>query len=148
MKGLKKQRRIQLLAVSVLSLSAATTLIGYGLRDGIAYFRSPVQILEDAPGPDEVFRVGGQVAVGSLTFVGSDGVWFLMTDGQADVKVTYKGILPDLFDEGQGAIALGRYVNEIFEASEILAKHDETYLPREVAKALKDQGVYRESKDD
>ena len=144
MQGLKKKRRIQLLTISVLSLAAATALIGFGMRDGIAFFRSPAQVLEELPGPEEVFRIGGLVEPDSIEFGDHNRIHFLIADGAASIRVNYVGILPDLFAEGQGAIALGRYVNGTFEATEILAKHDETYLPKEIAEALKEQGVFRE----
>ncbi|OED47622.1 cytochrome c maturation protein CcmE [Leisingera sp. S232] len=144
MKNLKKQRRIQVIAIAAVALIAATSLIGYALQDGINYFRSPSQVAEEPPQPTEVFRIGGLVAEGSLQRGQGETVRFAVTDGGATVQVAYTGVLPDLFEENQGMVGTGRYVNGVFEASEILAKHDETYMPKEVMDALKEQGVYQE----
>ncbi len=143
MKNLKKQRRIQIIAVAAGALVLSTALIGYALRDGINYFRAPSQVIAEPPGPGEVFRIGGLVEEGSLVRGDSETIRFRVTDGGATVPVTYKGVLPDLFDEKQGMVGTGRYVNGVFEATEILAKHDETYMPKEVVDALKAQGVYK-----
>ncbi|MFW8636430.1 cytochrome c maturation protein CcmE [Cribrihabitans pelagius] len=144
MKNLKKQRRIQVIAVAALALAVSTVLIGYAMRDGINYFRSPSQVMDAPPTPDEVFRIGGLVEEGSLQRGQGETVRFAVTDGGATVPVAFTGVLPDLFEENQGMVGTGRYVNGVFEASEILAKHDETYMPKEVMDALKEQGVYKE----
>ncbi len=144
MKGLKKRRRIQVIAVAAVALALATGLIGYAMRDGINFFRAPSQIIAEPPGPSETFRIGGLVEEGTLVRGQGEIISFNVTDGGASVPVTYTGVLPDLFEEGQGMVGTGRYVNGVFEASEILAKHDETYMPKEVIDALKDQGVYQE----
>lgn len=144
LKSLKKQRRIQVIALAVIALIVSTALIGFALKDGINYFRSPSQIAEAPPQPNEVFRIGGLVEDGSLQRgVGSE-IRFNVTDGGATIPVVYSGVLPDLFEENQGMVGTGRYVNGVFEASEILAKHDETYMPKEVVDALKEQGVYQD----
>ena len=145
MRGLKKQRRIQVIALAMVCLVAATALIGYGLRDGINLFRAPSQVLADPPAVDEVFRIGGLVVDGSITPLAGVQFEFAVTDGGATVPVRYIGdnIPPDLFAEGQGTVATGRYVGGVFLATELLAKHDETYMPKEVVDALKDQGVYK-----
>ena len=144
MKGLKKQRRIQVIIVAAVALAISTALIGYAMRDGINFFRAPSQVLAEPPGPDEVFRIGGLVEEGSIIRGEGETVSFRVTDGGATVPVTFTGILPDLFTEGQGMVGTGKYINGVFEASEILAKHDETYMPKEVMDALKEQGVYKE----
>jgi cytochrome c-type biogenesis protein CcmE len=144
MKSLKKQRRIQVIAVTVVALIAATSLIGYALQDGINFFRSPSQVMEEPPVASEVFRIGGLVEDGSLVRGDGETVRFSVTDGGATVPVTFTGVLPDLFEENQGMVGTGRYINGVFEATEILAKHDETYMPKEVVDALKEQGVYQE----
>jgi len=141
--GLKKRRRIQLILVAFALLIAAFGLMYYALGDGVQYFRSPTQVTDATPGPDEVFRIGGLVEEGSLVRGQGETITFRVTDMNASVAVTYTGILPDLFKEGQGMIATGNLVNNTFEASEILAKHDENYMPKEVADALKKQGVFR-----
>ena len=144
MKSLKKQRRIQLIAVAVVALIGSTALIGYGMRDGINFFRAPTQVIAEPPAPTEVFRIGGLVEEGTLKRGQGEQISFSVTDGGASVAVTYTGVLPDLFGENEGMVGTGRYINGVFEATEILARHDETYMPKEVVDALKAQGVYQE----
>ncbi|ATG35768.1 MULTISPECIES: cytochrome c maturation protein CcmE [Phaeobacter] len=144
MKSLKKQRRIQIIALTTVALVVATALIGYAMRDGINFFRSPSQVIAEPPEGSEVFRIGGLVEEGSIIRGQGETLRFVVTDGGASVPVTYTGVLPDLFSENQGMVGTGRYINGTFEASEILAKHDETYMPKEVMDALKEQGVYQE----
>ena len=144
MKGLKKKRRIQVIAVAAVALALSTGLIGYAMRDGINFFRAPSQIVAEPPGPAETFRIGGLVEEGTLVRGQGETITFSVTDGGASVPVTYTGVLPDLFGEGQGMVATGKYVDGTFQASEILAKHDEDYMPKEVIDALKDQGIYKE----
>ena len=144
LKSLKKQRRIQVIALATVALVLSTALIGYGMRDGINFFRSPSQVVEEPPAPNEVFRIGGLVEEGSIVRGQGSTVTFSVTDGGATVPVVYAGVLPDLFSENEGMVGTGRYVNGVFEASEILAKHDEEYMPAEVVDALKEQGVYKE----
>lgn len=144
MKSLKKQRRIQVIVVAALALVVATGLIGYAMRDGINFFRAPSQIIAEPPAPGEVFRIGGLVEEGSIVRGQGETVTFSVTDGGASIPVRFTGVLPDLFDENQGMVGTGSYVNGVFEATEILAKHDETYMPKEVVDALKEQGVYQE----
>ncbi|MBE1282257.1 MAG: cytochrome c maturation protein CcmE [Rhodobacteraceae bacterium] len=144
MKNLKKRRRIQVIVLAFVALAVSTGLIGYALQDGINFFRSPSQIVEEPPEPTEVFRIGGLVEEGSLVRGQGETVKFSVTDGGASIPVAYTGVLPDLFEENQGMVGTGKYINGVFEASEILAKHDETYMPKEVVDALKEQGVYQE----
>ncbi|SMX36020.1 cytochrome c maturation protein CcmE [Maliponia aquimaris] len=144
LKSLKKQRRIQVVALAIVALIVSTGLIGTAMRDGINFFRSPSQVMAEPPTPAEVFRIGGLVAEGTLVRGEGEQVRFSVTDGGATVPVVYTGVLPDLFEENQGMVGTGRYVDGVFEASEILAKHDETYMPKEVVDALKEQGVYKE----
>ncbi len=144
MKGLKKRRRVQVIVIAILALILSTGLIGYAFQDGINYFRSPVQVMEEPPAPNEVFRLGGLVEEGTLMRGDGETIRFSVTDGGASVPVVFTGILPDLFEENQGMIGTGKLVNGVFEASEILAKHDEEYVPREVVDALKEQGVYQD----
>jgi cytochrome c-type biogenesis protein CcmE len=141
--GLKKKRRIQIIVLAAVALAGSTALIGYGMRDGINFFRSPSQIAADPPTPSEVFRIGGLVETGSVKRGIGETVTFAVTDGGATVPVSYTGILPDLFGEGQGMVATGSLVTGTFKATEILAKHDESYMPKEVIDALKAQGVYK-----
>ena len=144
MKSLKKKRRVQVMALAAVSLVAATALIGFAMKDGINYFRAPSQIVANPPPLTETFRIGGLVEEGSLTRGQGKAVTFSVTDGGASVKVSYTGILPDLFEENQGMVGTGKLQDGVFIASEILAKHDETYMPREVVDALKEQGVYQD----
>ncbi len=144
MRNLKKRRRIQVIVLAAVALTASTALIGYGMRDGINFFRAPSQIVAEPPSPSEVFRIGGLVEEGSLVRGQGETVRFSVTDGGATIPVVFTGVLPDLFDEKQGMVGTGSYVNGVFEATEILAKHDETYMPKEVVDALKEQGVYVE----
>ncbi len=142
MMPLKKKRRIQIIVVAALSLALSTGLIGYAMRDGINFFRSPSQIVAEPPAATEVFRIGGLVEEGSVVRGAGETVSFRVTDGGASIPVTFTGILPDLFSENQGMVGQGRYVDGTFQATEILAKHDETYMPKEVIDSLKEQGVY------
>ncbi len=142
MKGLRKRRRIQIIIIAFVALTVSSALIGYAMRDGIAFFRTPSQVAEVPPGPDELFRIGGLVEAGSLVRDDGETVRFRVTDGGASIPVAYTGILPDLFAENQGVVGQGRFVDGTFQAVEILAKHDETYMPAEVIDALKEQGVY------
>ncbi|QFT93237.1 Cytochrome c-type biogenesis protein CcmE [Roseovarius sp. THAF9] len=144
MKSLKKQRRIQVIAVTAIALVLATGLIGYAMRDGINFFRSPSQVMAEPPAPSETFRIGGLVEEGTLVRGEGETVTFSVTDGGASVPVRYTGVLPDLFGENEGMVGLGRYEDGVFTATEILAKHDEEYMPKEVVDALKEQGVYQE----
>jgi len=144
MKSLKKKRRIQIVAIATVALVISTVLIGYAMRDGINFFRSPSQVIAEPPSPTEVFRIGGLVEEGSIVRGESETVRFNVTDGGGVVTVTYKGVLPDLFEENQGMVGTGSLQDGVFVASEILAKHDESYMPKEVVDALKEQGVYKD----
>ena len=143
MKGLKKTRRIQIIIVAFVALALSTALIGYAMKDGINFFRSPSQVATMPPKAGEVFRLGGLVEVGSLVRGQGDVITFKITDTKDTIPVAFKGVLPDLFAEGAGVIAMGQMQDGTFVASEILAKHDEKYMPKEVIDALKAQGVYK-----
>lgn len=147
MRGLKKKRRIQLIVVAFVALAVSTALIGYGMRDGINFFRAPSEVAEAPPAPTETFRLGGLVEAGTLKRGAGETITFSVTDGGASVPVRFTGVLPDLFAEGQGMVGTGRLVDGTFEATEILAKHDEEYMPREVADALKAQGHFKPGGD-
>jgi cytochrome c-type biogenesis protein CcmE len=145
LKNLKKIRRIQIILLAFGALALSTALIGYAMQDGINYFRSPSQVLSEPPAEGEMFRIGGLVEAGSLLRGQGDTVSFAVTDTNVVVPVRYTGILPDLFAEGAGMVALGKMQGDTFIASEVLAKHDETYMPKEVIDALKEQGVYKDT---
>jgi cytochrome c-type biogenesis protein CcmE len=142
LKNLKKRRRVQVIVVTVVALALSTGLVGYAMRDGINFFRSPSQVAEAPPAPNEVFRIGGLVEAGTLVRGQGETITFNVTDGGASIPVAYTGVLPDLFGEGEGMVGTGSYIDGVFIASEILARHDETYMPAEVIDALKAQGVY------
>jgi len=148
MKTLKKKRRVQIIALAAVALVVSTALIGYAMRDGINFFRSPAQVLAEPPEPTEVFRIGGLVEEGSLVRGEGETIRFNVTDGGGVVPVAYTGVLPDLFEENQGMVGMGSYREGVFEATEILAKHDEDYMPKEVVDSLKEQGVYQEPEKD
>lgn len=141
--GLKKRRRIQLIVIAIFFIFIATFLIGFAFKDGIEFFRSPTQVISENISENEVFRIGGLVKENSLKKDGNK-ISFIVTDRSNDVAVKFIGILPDLFSEGTGMIATGNMKGMVFEATEILAKHDENYMPKEVADALKEQGIYQE----
>lgn len=136
MKSLKKKRRVQVLLATFVALMLATGLIGYGFRDGINLYRSPSQLAENPPAVGEVFRLGGMVEEGSLVRGEGTTVSFSVTDGGDAVQVRFTGVLPDLFAENSGMIGTGQMVDGVFVANEILAKHDEEYMPRELADSL------------
>ena len=141
MMSLKKKRRIQLIIIFSISLTFSAFLIGYAMPDGIQYFRSPSQVIEQSPLPTELFRIGGLVK--DESWIKGKKHQFVVTDTENDIPVEFIGILPDLFREGQGVIATGNLVNNIFIASEVLAKHDENYIPKEVMDTLKEKGLYK-----
>lgn len=139
----RKQRRIRLILLGISLLTIAAIAIGYGFRNSIEYFKSPSQIAKEGAPTDGLFRIGGLVKEGTIKHGDDDFVSFMVTDRGADIEVNYTGLLPDLFEEGKGMIARGRLQDGVFFADEILAKHDENYMPREVVDALKEQGVYQ-----
>ena len=144
MKGLKKKRRIQIILVAVVALALSTALIGYAMRDGINFFRTPSQVASDPPPETEVFRIGGLVEAGSIRRSG-DLIEFRVTDGAHSIQARYNGVAPDLFNENEGTVATGRLINGVFHVQRngLLARHDETYIPVEVVRALEAQGVWR-----
>jgi cytochrome c-type biogenesis protein CcmE len=139
----KKRRMIVVLACGV-ALGTATTLTLSAFSSDMVFFVAPSDVATKAPRNGRMFRMGGLVEQGSLVRATTDGrpsARFQIGDGGASVEVTYVGILPDLFREGQGIVALGRLEPDgSFRASEVLAKHDETYMPKDVADALKKSG--------
>lgn len=142
----RKKRRLVLIASALSVLGLALGLVLTALRDNIVFFYGPSELLHKAPRAGQRLRVGGLVKQGSLTREGQDTVRFAITDNARDIEVTYTGILPDLFREGQGVVAEGAVEKDkIFHADTILAKHDERYMPKDVADALKKQGRWQES---
>jgi cytochrome c-type biogenesis protein CcmE len=141
----RKQRRFAMIAGGVGVLAAAVLLVLFAVSDAIVFFNSPTDIVEKHIGPGTRIRLGGLVAPGSLSRGDALAVRFQVTDGNNAVAVTYQGVLPDLFREGQGVVAEGALGPEgVFKADNVLAKHDETYMPKEVADALKKQGHWKD----
>lgn len=143
-----KRKRLWLVVGSLAVLGFAATLVLTALNDNIVFFYSPTQMAEKQIPPERRFRMGGLVEAGSVK-KSADGqeTRFRVTDTNKTVDVVYRGLLPDLFREGQGVIAEGSLGSDgVFAAREILAKHDENYMPPEVAKALKESGQWKERK--
>ncbi len=137
-----RQKRVMWVLIGAAILATAATLVVNALRENRVFFFTPTQVAEDKAPKDRTFRIGGLVTVGSVQRK-TDGltVGFSITDTAKTIPVTYTGILPDLFKEGKGVVAQGRVAADgIFRASEVLAKHDENYMPPEAAEALKQAG--------
>jgi cytochrome c-type biogenesis protein CcmE len=142
----RKQRRLTLIAVGLGVLGLSAALILNALRGSIVFFNSPTDVVERHLHPGTRIRLGGLVEQGSLTRGDNLNVRFQVTDGNHAIGVAYQGILPDLFREGQGVIAEGTLEsNDLFKADTVLAKHDENYMPKEVADALKKSGHWKDS---
>ena len=142
----RKQRRATFIALSVGILSAAVLLVAIALRDAIVFFHTPKEVMAKHIPPGRRIRLGGLVAEGSVKRGSGTSVEFAITDNFKTIAVSYTGLLPDLFREGQGVVAEGKLDPAgRFLADTVLAKHDETYMPPEVAKALKEQGMWRET---
>ena len=137
----RKRLAVVVLGLSILGVAAALVLNAF--EDNLVFFFSPTELQAKEIGPDRRIRVGGLVEEGSVKRVGGGTVEFNVTDLESTVTVSYTGLLPDLFREGQGIVAQGRFANGTFRADEVLAKHDENYLPKEVAEALKKSGKWQ-----
>ena len=141
----RRGRRLSLIAVALAVVGAAAATSLYALSDSIVFFYSPTEVVQKALRPGARLRVGGLVKVKSVVKSPGETVAFVVTDGANDLKVAYRGLLPDLFREGQGVVAEGVLVGPgQMRAETILAKHDERYMPREVVEALKKQGRWQE----
>ncbi|PHK95076.1 cytochrome c maturation protein CcmE [Pseudoroseomonas rhizosphaerae] len=145
MRPSRKRRRMWIVVLAGLGLGSATALTLTAFQDNLVFFLAPSDIAAKSPGPDRAFRLGGLVEAGSLQRAqAADGrteARFRVTDGPVTIPVSYVGVLPDLFREGQGVVTLGKLGPDgLFRASEVLARHDETYMPPEVADALKRSG--------
>jgi cytochrome c-type biogenesis protein CcmE len=138
----RKQRRGTLIGVCLAVLMTAVGLVLFALQDSIVFFHTPSDIAEKPVTPGQRFRLGGLVAAGSVKRGEGAKIDFVVTDTLKEIPVTYEGMLPDLFREGQGVVAEGKLTPDgRFVADTVLAKHDETYMPPEVAKALEAKGV-------
>ena len=140
----RKQRRLTLIASALGVLAFALGLVLYAMRDGIVFFYTPAAVAEKGIKPGTRFRLGGLVKEGSVSRATGQEIAFDIMDAQQSLRVQYTGLLPDLFREGQGVVAEGTLdASGVFKADTVLAKHDETYMPREVADALKKQGHWQ-----
>jgi cytochrome c-type biogenesis protein CcmE len=141
----RKQRRLTIIGCALGVLALAVALVLNALRDSIVFFSTPSMVSEQHIAPGRRFRLGGLVQPGSLKRGDNLAVTFEVADSNAKLPVAYKGILPDLFREGQGVVAEGTLdASGVFKADTVLAKHDETYMPKEVADALKKQGHWKD----
>jgi cytochrome c-type biogenesis protein CcmE len=141
----RKKQRLLAVALGMVALAGATALVLSAFSSNLVFFYSPSDLKHEAIAPDRRVRIGGLVENGSVARSADDRVAFRVTDGKNDIAVTYRGILPDLFREGQGVVAEGKIEpGGVFAASTILAKHDERYMPREVVQALKKSGHWQE----
>jgi cytochrome c-type biogenesis protein CcmE len=141
----RRQQRLGLLALGMMVLAGAVALVLSAFSSNLVFFYSPSDLKTQAIAVDRRVRVGGLVETGSVHRSSDSRVAFRITDGKTDVAVVYRGILPDLFREGQGVVAEGKLAaGGVFDASTILAKHDERYMPREVVDALKKSGHWQE----
>lgn len=142
---LRKQQRLALVLLALLLIGGATGLVLAALQDKVAFFVSPSDIAARQLDAGKRFRIGGLVVNGSIRHEADGTVRFALTDNAHEVEVVYRGMLPDLFRDGQGVVAQGTLrVDGRFEAAEVLAKHDENYMPKEVADALKQSGHWNE----
>lgn len=144
----RKQKRLAVIAGGMSFIIAAVLLVMFAFGQSVAYFYMPADLEKTAVGPGTRIRLGGLVEEGSVVRGEGSTVKFSVTDGTATVPVTYVGILPDLFREGQGVVTEGKFEagSTIFSADSVLAKHDENYMPKEVADRLKKDGVWQEEK--
>lgn len=142
----RRDRRLILVAICGTVLLGATAIAAVALSDKAAFFYAPSDVSAQVPEAGTYARLGGLVATGTVVRTGGGQVDFLVTDGAADVPVSYRGVLPDLFREGQGVVAEGRFTADgHFEAETILARHDENYMPKEVADSLKATGQWKDA---
>ena len=140
----RKQKRLSVIAGALVFLGAATTLTFVALGQKTSYFYMPADLKADTVVPGQQIRLGGLVEKGSIIRASGTTVAFAVTDKEKSVKVRYTGILPDLFREEQGVVVEGSFAPDgIFVADSVLAKHDERYMPKEVADALKAKGVWQ-----
>ena len=143
-KSRKARMRLLLLSIIAPVVACATGLALWGMRDSISFFYTPGQAAAAKPEPGRAIQLGGLVAMGSVVKHADGRVEFTVQDKLAADRVVYQGDLPDLFREGQGIVAEGSYQSDgVFKATRVLAKHDEKYMPKEVADALKEQGEWR-----
>ena len=142
----RKNKRLSLISAAMLALAGSIALILMAFEDNIVFFYSPTEIVKKELRSNQLLRLGGLVEAGSvLRSNGNPTISFNVTDLITSVPIRFKGILPDLFKEGQGIVAEGNFRGGIFFATEVLAKHDEKYMPKEIAEALKKSGRWKGS---
>jgi len=140
----RKQRRLFRIGASLAVIGVAVGLVLFALKDSIVFFNSPTDVAEKHIAPGTRIRLGGLVKEGSVVRGENMQVRFEVTDGKSSIRVAYQGLLPDLFREGQGVVTEGALDGAgTFKADSVLAKHDEKYMPKEVADALKKQGHWK-----
>jgi cytochrome c-type biogenesis protein CcmE len=143
----RKKKRLAILVIALTALGGATAMVLAAFRDSLVFFYSPSELVARPGLSGGRIRIGGLVETQSVDHQDGRQVMFRVTDGKTDINVSYDGVLPDLFREGQGVVAEGRVKDGVFVANTILAKHDEKYMPPEVAEALKDSGHWQENGD-
>jgi cytochrome c-type biogenesis protein CcmE len=141
----RKQKRLAVIGGGMTFIIAAVLLVLFAFSQSVAYFYMPGDLAKNPVGPGTLIRLGGLVGEGTVVRGEGTSVQFAVTDGTGAIKVRYTGILPDLFREGQGVVTEGRFEpgDEVFIADTVLAKHDERYMPKEVADRLKKDGVWK-----
>jgi cytochrome c-type biogenesis protein CcmE len=148
MARMRKKQRIMMLVFGGVALAMSTTLVSLAMRDSIVFFFGPTELMakeaDGEIGDDRRLRVGGMVVEGSLVRGSGETVTFEVTDMESDVPVSFTGVLPDLFAEGQGVVAEGYFRDGRFRAETVLAKHDEKYMPKEVTDAMEAAATLKE----
>lgn len=141
----RKQKRLAIIGGGLSFITAAVLLVMFALRQEIVFFNMPSDVIANPVGTERRIRLGGLVEAGSVKRGDGSTVTFSVADTKASIPVSYTGILPDLFREGQGVITEGKFVagSDVFVADTVLAKHDENYMPKEVADRLKKEGLFK-----
>ncbi len=138
-----KHQRLAFISLGFLLLSGAVALVVTAFQENLVFFHSPTDLKTKVIKAEQRLRIGGLVVEGSVKNVADANIRFTVTDLANSVQVNFRGILPDLFREGQGIVAEGHFRNGVFQATEVLAKHDENYMPAEVADAIKKSGQWK-----
>jgi cytochrome c-type biogenesis protein CcmE len=138
-----KHQRLAFISLGFLLLAGAVALVLTAFQENLVFFHSPTDLKAKVVKPEQRLRIGGLVVQGSVKNMADANIRFTVTDLANSVQVNFRGILPDLFREGQGIVAEGYFRNGVFQATDVLAKHDETYMPAEVADAIKKAGQWK-----
>jgi len=144
---LRKKQRILFLCIAGVLVIIAVLLAKTGLRDAAVFFYGPTELISEPRSETQRLRIGGLVEEGSVIRNEGSEIIFKVTDGETAITLAFNGLLPDLFREGQGIVAEGYLINGVFNADNVLAKHDENYMPPEVAEALKASGKWKETNE-